>query len=58
MKNLQLHVDQKNQALNFFNRQNIQYKIIPTLKGSLIVEFEFQNNLSEIELKMIYNALK
>tara|TARA_R100000951_G_C2525844_1_gene144887 strand:- start:114 stop:290 length:177 start_codon:yes stop_codon:yes gene_type:complete len=57
MKTLDIHVDQKQQALNFFNTQGVEYKINPTLKGSLIIEFEFNNELSDIELKMIYKVL-
>jgi len=58
MKTLDIHVDQKQQALNFFKRQGFEYKINPTLHGSLIIEFEFNNDLSDIELKMIYNVLR
>jgi len=58
MKTLDIHIDQKQQALNFFKNQDIEYKINPTLHGSLIVEFEFINEITDIELKMIYNVLR
>ena len=45
MKTLDIHIDQKQQALNFFKNQDIEYKINPTLHGSLIVEFEFINEI-------------